>query len=58
MVKTGTGDGVHELDQSNEIVWILTLLALARAIGRERRGGVIIHGGHGKSSIDIILGPN
>lgn len=37
---------------------MLTLLALAQPIGRERRGGVIVDGGHGESTIDIILGPN
>lgn len=37
---------------------VLTLLALAQPIGRLRRGGVIVDGGHGECTIDIILGPN
>ena len=32
----------------------LTLFALAHPIRRERRGGVIVDGGHGRSTIDII----
>lgn len=40
------------------IIRVLTLLALAHPIGRERRGGVIVDGGHGQRTIDIILGPN
>lgn len=32
----------------------LTLFALAHPIARERRGGVIVDGGHGRRTIDII----
>jgi hypothetical protein len=46
------------LGETNGHRQALTLFALAHPIDRERRGGVIVDGGHGKGTIDIILCPN